>query len=468
MNWDVSLYRGTSQPPPKLEVNGKVECDDARKHRIAPSITPPLPWQTLLMDFYPDLPMSNEPPLEVELAWGRAMLRQAAFTAVFESWRCGTERGDVQHSGRLIPCPIMSAHKPLLVSSESRAPLSTHQDLQESPSPLNQESWPEARPPLSTLPLSTMSTLCSGFKPYISSESQATGSLGKQTSSPSRIELEDNQDHKFTIDVPIELGEQSHQKVIFQILQNSDSTPSDTSSSSSPYPASPVTSPAPARRRRPRKKPLSIQSAHRGRTLLSPVGRRRRAGVAAKATPDTSISTSTDKAPPPVNASQQAKCEVNRRHVNHSQTLRGSESLAGIFDGDLSDLEEDRVLLSGGVSASTCSGLPEAVSSIRLNMMWRTVAPVKVPQRHQERLTLALKELKRRACGAIHTTNSNTARNAVLARAKKVEEGGISGVVSNSNGNVSSHEDQNMADAELRRMLELLTLIRSLPERRPK
>ena len=75
---------------------------------------------------------------------------------------------------------------------------------------------------------------------------------------------------------------------------------------------------------------------------------------------------------------------------------------------------------------------------------------------------MALKGLKRRACG---TSNSNTARNAVLARAKKVEQGGISGVVSNSNRNTRSHEDQNIADAELSRVLELLTVIRSLPEK---
>ena len=464
MNWDAPSYKGNSQPPSKLEVNSKVESDDARKHQVAHSITPLLPRQTSLLDFYPDLPISNEPPLKVEPAWGPAMFRRAIFAAAFESWRCRMERGDVQEIDRLFPRPTVAAHKspPVSRSSESRAPPSTQQDLQEDPSPLHEGSWPEARPPLSSLPLSTMSTLSSGIKPYISSESQVAGSLGNHAISPSRIELKNNQDHKATIDVPIEPENLSHKRVIFQILQNSDSTPSDSSSSSSPYPASLATSPAPARRRRPRKKPLSIQSAHRRRTLLPPVVRRRPAGVAAKPTPDTSISTSTAKTSPLVDASQQAKREVNRGYFNHRQTPHGSESLASVFDGDLSDLEEDRAPLSGAIPDTACNRLPEAVSSIRLNMMWRTVAPLKVPQRHQERLAMALKGLKRRACG---TSNSNTARNAVLARAKKVEQGGISGVVSNSNRNARSHEDQNIADAELSRVLELLTVIRSLPEK---
>ena len=458
MNWDVSPYRGTSQPPTQLEVNSKVECDDGRKHRIAYSITPLLPWETSLKDFYPDSPISDEPPLKVELAWGRAKFRRAVFTAKFESWRQRMERGDVQYNGRLIPRPTLSAHKSSPVASPSRAPPNTHQVVQDELSPLQKESRPEARPALSSLPLSMMLTPSSGIKPYIFSEPQVAGSLGKYTSS--RIEPKDEQDHTSTIDVSIDPEKETHRRVIFPMLQDFDSTLSDSSLSSPPYPAPPAISPAPVRRRRPRKEPPSTQSAHRGRTLLPPVVRRRRAGLAAKATPDTNISTSIATTSPPVNASQQAKREANRGRINHGQALRGSEPLAGIFDGDLSDIEEDRAPLPGAVPDSACSRLPEVVSSIRLNMMWRTVAPLRVPQRHQERLSVALKGLKRRACETTHTTNSNTARNAVLARAKKVEQGGISGVMSNSNESVRSHEG-----TELNRMLELLIHIHSLPEK---
>ena len=458
INWNISPCRGTSQPPTQLEVNSKVECDDGRKHRIAYSITPLPPWEASLKDFHPDFPISDEPPLKVELAWGRAKFRRAVFTATFESWRQRMERGDIQYSDRLIPRPTMSAHKSSPVSSPSRAPPNTRQVVQEELSPLQKESRPEARPALSSLPLEMMSTPSSGIKPYTFSESQVAGSLGKYTSS--WIEPKDDQDHTSTIDVSIESEKESHRRVIFKILQNFDSTLSDSSSSSPPYPAPPAISPAPVRRRRPRKEPPSTQSAHRGRTLLPPVVRRRRAGVAAKATPDTSISTSIAKTSPPVNASQQAKREANCGRINHGQTLRGSESLASIFDGDLSDLEEDQAPLSGAVPDSACSRLPEVVSNIRLNTMWRTVAPLRVPRRHQERLAVALNGLKRRACETIHTTNSNTARNAVLARAKKVEQGGISGVMSNSNESVRSHEGTG-----LNRMLELLIRIRSLPEK---
>ncbi len=364
------------------------------------------------------------------------------FAAAFESW-----------------------HKSLPVPSLSREPPDTHQVLRENPSLLHNESRTEARLARSSLPLSMVSSLGSGSKPYISSESQVAGSLGKCTSSPSRIELKDKQEHRSTIDVPIEPEKHSCRRAIFQVLQNSNSTLPDSSLSSPPFPAPPATSPPPTRRRRPRKKPLSTQLAHGGRSLLSPVVRRRREGVATKATLDTSKSTSTAQTPPLVGASKQAKSDVSRAYFNHSQTPRGSESLASIFDGDLSDLEEDQVPLSGAVPNNACSRLPEAVSSIRLNMMWRTVAPVKVPQRHRERLTVTLKGIKSGGYGTFRTTNNNTARNAVLARAKKVEQGGISGVVSDPNVNARSHEGQNIADAEIRRMLALLTHIRSLPEK---
>jgi hypothetical protein len=463
---DVSSYRRTPQPPSQLEVNHKIECDDARKQRVAYSMTP---WQTLLMDFYPALPTSNAQPLKVEPAWGRAMFRRAIFAAVFESRRRRMERGDVQYSGGLIPHPTVAAPKPPPVSSSSRAPPDTHQVLQENPSPLHEESRTAARPAPSSLSLPTISTPSLGVKPFVSSESQVAGSLGWCTSCSSQIEFEDNQDNRPTTDVPIEPGKHTCKRAVCQVLQNSDSTLSGcflSSPMSKPScPASPATPPTPRRRRRPRKKPLPTQSAYGERILLSSVVRRRRAGVPAKASSDTSISTSTAETLPLVYPSQQPKHEVNCGHVNYSQTRRGSDTLASIFDGDLSDLEEDRAPLSGSVPDSACSRLPEAVSSIRLNTMWRTVAPVKVPQRHRERLVVALKGLKKGACGTVNTMNSNAARNAVLARAKKVEQGGISGVMSNSNGKVRSHEGQKIADAEIRRMVELLTFIRSPPEK---
>ena len=467
VKWDISPYRRTPQTPSRLEVNNEMECDDARKHQITHSVTPLLPWQTLSVDFYPDSPTGNELPLNVEVAWGPAMFRRAIFAAAFESWRRGMERGDAQYSGRLLPRPTVAALKSSLVPSQIRAPLDTHHILQENPSPLQEESRTKTRPAPSSLSLSTMSTLSSGTKPYISSESQVAGSPGRCTSSPSRIGLEDIQDHRPTTDVPIEPGKQTHKRAVFQTLQNSDSTLSDSSLSSPapspPYLASPAASPPPRRRGRPRKKPLSTRSAHEGRILISPVIRRRRTGVAAKTTSSTNIATSTAKTLPLVNPSQQVERGIGSGHVNY--TPRGSDILASIFDGDLSDLEEDRVPLSGAAPDSTCSRLPEAVGSIRLNTMWRTVAPIKVPQRHRERLAVALKGLKRGACGTVNATNSNAARNAVLARARKVEQGGISGLLGNSTGNVRSHEGQNIADAEIRRILQLLTLIRSPPEK---
>ena len=172
-------------------------------------------------------------------------------------------------------------------------------------------------------------------------------------------------------------------------------------------------------------------------------------------------------APSLVRPSEQETRETNRGDLDYRPTPRGSDALASIFDGDLSDLEEEQNLPSGSVPDSTRDRLPEAFSSIRLNMIWRTVAPVKVPQRYRERLAVALKGLKRDACRAANTTSSNTARNAVLARAKKVEQGGISGHVSNSNRKVRTHAGQNIADGEIRRILELLTLIRSPPEKEP-
>ena len=461
-NWDVSSYRKNPQPPSQLEVKNEMDCDDARKHRIAHSITRLQPWQALLTDSYPDLPISNEPPQKVELGWGRAMCRRSVFATTFESWRGRMELRDVQYSGELIPRPTVAAPKSPPVPSPSREPPDTYQVLQDNPSPLHKKSRAEARLAQSSLPLSTVSSLSSGIKPYISSGSQVAGSLGTCTR---QVELKDKQDHRSTLDVPIEPENQPRKGAIFQILQNSDSTHSDSPLSSPPYPASPATPLAPTRRRRPRKEPLPTQSAHGGRSLLSQVARRRRAGVATKVTLDTSKSTNTAQTPPLVGASQQANHEVNHAYFNHSQTPLGPESLASVFDGDLSDLEEDQVPLSGAIPDNASSRPPEAARSVRLNMMWRTVAPVKVPQQHQERLSVALRGLKRGGRGTFRTTNNDTARNAVLARAKKVEHGGISGVVSNPNVNARPHEGQNIADAEIRRTLELLTLIRSLPEK---
>ena len=412
--WDVSSYR-TPLPPSQLEVNNETDYDNGRKYRAAHTITPHLPWQAFYM-----------------------------LAAAFESWDTSA------------PVPSLS-----------REPPDTRQVLQENLSLLHKESQTEARLARSSLPLSMVSSLSSGSKPYISSELQVAGSLGKCTSSPSTIELNDKQNHRSTIDVPIPMEPEKYscRRAISHILQNSNSTLSDSSLLSPPFPAPPANSPPPTHRRRPRKEPLSTQSAHGGRSSLSPVVRPRRESVAAKATLDTGKSTITAPTPPLVGASQQAKREVSRASFNYSQTPRGSESLASIFDGDLSDLEEDRVPLSGAVPNNACSTLPETISGIRLNMMWRTVAPVKVPQRYRERLAVTPKGIKNGGYGTFRTTNDNTARNAVLARAKKVEQGGISGIVSDPNVDVRSHEGQNIADAELRRMLALLTLIRSPPEK---
>ena len=454
---DVPSYRRAPQPPAQLGGNS----DSTHKHRLARLPGPVLPPQTLL----PDLPTSNDVSQRVEPARGHPIVRQAVFAAAFESGRQKIRRRDVQHSDEIIPrLPVPAPMSPPPFSSPLRALPDTHQVLQENLATLDRESRTSARPSPSSPSLSTTSTYGSGILGFISSESQLSGSVGRFTSPPSQIDLEDNREQGLTTDSHVGSAKQAHKNAIFRTPQNSDSALSDSLSSAS-EPAFLTSRSAdlrPRRRGRPRK---PRRSAHEGRHLLSPVVRRRRRDLAAKTISNTNITTTPADASSLVNPSQQARREVNRGYVNYSQTPRGSETLASIFDGDLSDLEEDQAPLSKAVPDSTLKIPPEPITGIRLNTMWRTVAPLKVPQQHRERLAAALKGPKSGACGAANTI---TARNAVLARAKKAEQGGISGHVGNSDGNIRPYESQSIADTEITRVLELLTLIRSPPEREQK
>jgi hypothetical protein len=450
VTWEVSLYRSALQPS-----NG-MKCDDVREHQTVQSTTPLLPLQTLLWAVYLDRRASCELPLKFGLAWDRPMVRRTVFAEVFESRRRRMGRRDARYNGGFIPHLTGAAvGPPPPVSGPLLAP------LPENPSPRHEVSRISA---LFSVALSRMSKVDSGIKPHISSEPKIPASLERCTSSPSQIELEVDRDHMPT-NVSLDPEKQTPKEAALQIRQSFDSTLSRSSSSSRPKAAPPPTEPHPKRRGRPRKKPLSNQPVPRG---PSAVGRRLGPDTAAKAITDNRISMTRPGTSSLVGLSQQARGEISRDHVHYIQTPPGSETLASMFDGDLSELEEDRPPLLGDVPDSALGGLPETLGNIQLNTKWRTLAPVKVSQRHRKRLAAALQGHRKGTREAVNNMHITTARNAVLARRKKGEQGGISGYVSSPNGNARPHEDQNIVNAEIRRVVESLALIRSPPEKEQK